>query len=81
MINKGQATLEFTLIFVIMVALTLGLLGLWKWSSDNIVKRQLEYNKTRVEAGSTTPGAPEKWLDGTPITDAEYKNIYLKKGS
>ncbi len=56
--KKAQATLEFTLIFVITVALLLGLLGLWKWSSDNIVKRQLRYNATRVGAGSSSPGEP-----------------------
>lgn len=58
MMNKAQATLEFTLIFVIMVALVMGLLGLWKWSSDNIVKRQLSYNSTRLQAGSSSPGEP-----------------------
>ena len=58
MINKAQATLEFTLIFVIMAALLMGLLGLWKWSSDSIIQRQLRYNATRLEAGSKTPGEP-----------------------
>ena len=56
--STGQATLEFTLIFVIMVALLFGLLGLWKWSSDSIIQRQLKYNTSRLEAGSTTPGKP-----------------------
>lgn len=69
--STGQATLEFTLIFVIMAALLMGLLGLWKWSSDNIIKRQVDYNEHRVAAGSiTTPGIPGKWLPGAAkITD------------
>lgn len=54
--KKAQATLEFTVIFVIMVTLLMGLLGLWKWSSDNIVSRQLHYNATRLAAGSGSPG-------------------------
>jgi len=57
-IKKAQVTLEFTLIFVIIVALLSGLLTFWKWSSDNIVKRQVRYNATRVQAGSNTPGEP-----------------------
>ncbi len=56
--RKAQATLEFTLIFVIMVSLLLGLLSLWKWSSDNIVKRQQSYNASRLGAGSSSPGEP-----------------------
>lgn len=56
--KKAQATLEFTLIFVIMVMLLLGLLGLWKWSSDNIVSRQQNFNASRLQAGSSTPGEP-----------------------
>jgi len=59
MISRAQATLEFTLVFIIAVALLMGLIGLWKWSSDNIVKRQLKYNQTRLQAGSLdTPGEP-----------------------
>jgi len=48
---KGQVTLEFTLVFIIVVALLVGLLGLWKWSSDNIIKRQVDYNAKRPTAG------------------------------
>jgi len=56
--KKAQATLEFTVVFVIMVTLLMGLLTLWKWSSDNIVNRQKKYNETRVGAGSSSPGEP-----------------------
>jgi len=58
--KKAQAILEFTLIFIITATLLAGLLGLWKWSSDNIVKRQLAYNTSRLEAGSraATPSFP-----------------------
>jgi hypothetical protein len=58
--RRAQATLEFTLAFVIIVALSLSLFIMWKWSTDNIVKRQRWYYQTRVEAGSTaTPGTPD----------------------
>ncbi|TRZ93804.1 hypothetical protein D4R78_07505 [bacterium] len=55
--HKAQATLEFTIFFVIMAALSLGLIGLWKSSSDTIVKRQIDYNATRVQKGSTPAGS------------------------
>lgn len=58
MIRKAQITLEFTLIFVIIIVLISGLFTFWKWSSDNIVKRQVRYNRTRLQAGSSTPGEP-----------------------
>jgi hypothetical protein len=54
--QRAQATLEFTLIFIITATLLAGLIGLWKWSSDNIIKRQVDYNTTRVQAGSTASG-------------------------
>ena len=57
--NNAQATLEFTLAFVIIIALSLSLFIMWKWSTDNIVKRQKWYNSSRVAAGSIgTPGQP-----------------------
>lgn len=55
---KSQAVLEFTFIFVILAGLIMGLLHLWKWSSDNIVSRQQSYNSTRLQAGSSSPGEP-----------------------
>ena len=51
----GQATLEFTLIFVIIIALILSLLAIWRWSTENIVRRQIWYNTTRQNAGSIMP--------------------------
>ena len=53
--SKAQATLEFTLFFIILAALSLGLIGLWKSSSDKIIRRQINYNATRVQQGSTSP--------------------------
>ena len=75
--NTGQVTLEFTLILVIMVALLMGLLGLWKWSSDNIIHRQSDYNGSRVKAGSiSSPGAPASWTGGA---DFSNNSIYLTR--
>ena len=81
MSGKGQATLEFTVIFVIMVVLLAGLFNLWKWSSDNIIKRQVFYNDTRVRYGSVGEGEASKeaieeigTFKAEPITDSQ---IYM----
>jgi hypothetical protein len=66
----GQATLEFTLMFVIMVALIFGLLGMWKWSVTNIVKRQEAYNSSRLAAGSSSPGVSYGY-SAPAISDSE----------
>ena len=69
MIKKAQATLEFALIFIIVVALILGLLVLWKWSKDNIPIRQGAFEISRVAAGTkTTAGKPEVYsgVDSPP---------------
>ena len=59
MTNKGQATLEFALVFIIAAALILGLLSLGRWSRDNITARQSAFESSRVRAGSKdSPGEP-----------------------
>lgn len=75
---RAQATLEFTLMFVVLAVLLMGLLGLWKWSSDNIVKRQQSYNATRLQAGSSSPGDPSgsAMFQAAPVTN---KDVYLFK--
>ncbi|MDO8489130.1 MAG: hypothetical protein Q7S42_03355 [Candidatus Omnitrophota bacterium] len=59
MIKKGQAILEFALVFIIVTALIAGLLSLWEWSNSNIPSRQEAFEDTRVEAGSkSSAGQP-----------------------
>ncbi|MGA2775803.1 MAG: hypothetical protein ABSE81_07085 [Candidatus Omnitrophota bacterium] len=68
--RRAQATLEFTFVFVIIIALISSLFVMWKWSTDNIVKRQEWYNGSRVGAGSIdTPGEPEAQATVQPLTD------------
>ena len=77
MTGKGQVTLEFTLVFVIMAALLVGLLGLWKWSSDNIIRRQINYNSTRAQAGQISAGQePPATYEAEAMTE---KDVYLFK--
>ncbi|MFA6350429.1 MAG: hypothetical protein WCY12_05865 [Candidatus Omnitrophota bacterium] len=75
--KKAQATLEFTLIFIVMAALIAGLLNLWAWSKNQIGARQGSYEGTRVEAGSKgSPGEPAVPYGASDITDSQ---IYLFK--
>jgi len=46
--KKAQATLEFTVMFVIMMILLFGLLALWKKWCDRIIDRQHEWSQERV---------------------------------
>lgn len=66
--NKAQATLEFTVTFVIMILLLFGLLAIWKKWADKIIERQYNYGKNRVENGNwdgnwdVGTGAPIPWM-------------------
>jgi len=46
--NKAQATLEFTVTFVIMAILLLGLLNVWRLWVERIVQRQKQYSSGRI---------------------------------
>jgi len=50
--NKGQSTLEVSLTLIITVVLLYSIVKIWFWSNNQIVKRQLEYNDSRVIAGT-----------------------------
>lgn len=56
--QAGQATLEFTIMFIAAAILLVGLTSLWKISSNKIPSRQASYNNTRLQAGSSSPGEP-----------------------
>jgi hypothetical protein len=74
MINRAQATLEFTVVFIIIAFLLIGMLSLWKWSSDRIVKRQLNYNDNRITAGTKdwAAAAPVIMNQGTEVVIIRY---------
>lgn len=58
--KQGQSILEFSLIFIIVAVLILGLLSLWKWSKDNILARTGAFESQRVGAGKKgSAGLPE----------------------
>jgi hypothetical protein len=73
MITKGQAILEFVLVFIIITFLVMGLLGLWRWSHDLIPAREVWFEGTRIEAGKKdSPGVPEVIGNPEPPPDPSY---------
>ena len=76
MTEKAQATLEFTLVFIIAVALIAGLLNMWVWSKNQIWARQGAYEGSRVAAGTNATAGEPSGYGASPLSD---KDIYLFK--
>lgn len=50
--HKAQATLEFTVMFVMMIILLFGLLSLWKAWCEKIIEDKRSYSRGRVREGN-----------------------------
>ena len=73
MIKKGQSILEFSLVFIIVAFLIIGLLVLWSWSRDNIGRRWGAFEGSRVHAGTKeTAGTPEVPFNALPPGEPNY---------
>ena len=59
--KSGQAILETSISFVLMIALLCGILKVWFWFNSNMVKRQIGYNATRVHAGTSRDDYTLSW--------------------
>jgi hypothetical protein len=60
--NKaGQGVLEMTIVIVLMTLLLGGILNIWLWANNQIVRRQKEYNASRVVAGTSKDGYVLEW--------------------
>ena len=57
-VNKAQATIEFTMVFVITLLFILLTVNVFVWLNHCMVRRQLAYEETRTDAGS-----PNIYLD------------------
>ncbi len=53
--SRGQATLELTVALILIVILLMAGVKVFLWLNEGIVLRQVSYENTRVEAGSTAP--------------------------
>jgi hypothetical protein len=54
---KGQSTLELTAALVVIAILLIGTAKIFLWINDSMVRRQVNYEATRVAAGSAEFGA------------------------
>ena len=75
MIRQGQAMMEFVLTFIIVAALIMGLLSLWRWSKDQIPARQGWYDGSRISAGTETihgTGTTEVYSGAAPPGEPSY---------
>ena len=54
--NKGQASIEFSLAFILALFFLVLTCRLFVWFSGNLVNRQRDYDGSRISAGSTAPG-------------------------
>jgi len=59
--KKGQSTLEATVVMVMVILLLGGVINLWLWANNQIVRRQLGYNASRVIAGTGSNSYALKW--------------------
>ena len=50
--NKSQAILDFILAFGVLLALLMGLVRIWIWFDANYAKRNVDYQNTRLAAGT-----------------------------
>lgn len=59
--KKGQGILEATFAIIITLVLLGGIINIWTWANNQIVKRQVRYNQTRVTAGTATDDYKLQW--------------------
>lgn len=52
--SVGQSILEVMITFVLVSTFLAGIMHIWIWGNNQIVKRQIRYNQTRVAAGNAT---------------------------
>lgn len=59
--KKGQSTLEVALTFIMVILLVGGIIKIWLWSNEQIIRRQIKYNETRVSAGTAIDTYKLNW--------------------
>lgn len=72
-LKKGQSTLETTFVMILVTLLLGGILNIWLWANNQMVKRQKRYNETRVAAGTSADAYTLQWPVYTPDALAEEK--------
>lgn len=53
--------MELAVVFVAMIVLLMGITQIWFWMNERIVKRQINYNKSRVASGTSVANYNLQW--------------------
>ena len=68
--KKAQSLLDFVLIFGILVGVTVGFTRIWFWFDANLAKRNVDYQNTRLSAGTAT-------VDDSRVNSLVYEDKQL----
>lgn len=71
---QGQASIEFSLAFIIALLFLVLTARVFVWFGGSMLRRQIAYENSRVEAGSTNPGKGDFYK--TPKLDLFGKEIF-----
>jgi len=72
--NKGQASIEFSLAFIIALLFLVLTCRVFVWFGGTLLRRQIAYEGSRQEAGSTNPGKTDFYT--RPNLDLFSKEIF-----
>jgi hypothetical protein len=78
--NRGQGILEMTFVIIIMVLFLGGIINIWFWANNQMVRRQIEYNSSRVIAGTSADAYNLQWPMNRPEELGEER-VLLDTGS
>jgi uncharacterized protein (UPF0333 family) len=77
--QKGQASLETAIAFVMVILLLAGIIKMWFWANNQIVQRQVRYNASRVAAGTAGDNYTLQWPVYQPPSLTEEEVLLDKK--
>lgn len=77
--NKAQASLEFTMVFVITILFIVLTVNVFVWLNHCVVSRQVEYEETRSEAGSDTNVGKSDFYNEVPKLNVFAPGGYVEK--
>jgi hypothetical protein len=71
--KKGQGIIEAAFVVIIVILLLGGIINIWIWANNQIVRRQMRYNQTRVAAGAAVDNYQLQWPVYRPEALGENK--------
>jgi hypothetical protein len=72
--RAGQTTLELTAALIVMMLLLAGSVKIFMWLNERLIKRQVDYEATRVTAANATPESVSI-ADGDGVAEQDLKIV------